>query len=355
MSKTKKVLVVGAGPGGSSAAYFLKHFDKEDSLDVDLIDKLADEKFVRYHDMCGEGINEELIKEIYPLKPQGLVKRVHTYIEHYPGNISIKTEKKGYLIDRSIFLKSIIKEFQNNEGRYKTDNLISINQSKDKIKVKLGKSTNNYDYVIGADGPNSVIREYFGLKARKRHFTQYILEKKPQNGILRFYYDEKYKGDYKWEFPHETNVKIGFPSFVKNNIKIREKILVKQSKFISYGGLNKYVIGRVLLVGDAAAQTNAITKGGIRSAMIAGKMAAKAVVNNNPVRYEQEWNKTQFSSKIFLEAFEKLQTMDNKELQKHIEPFRGRPTIFTNLSLLLFYRKYLKLYKSYDLANEVGW
>jgi len=57
MVKNYKVLVVGAGPAGTSTAFFLKHFDKNNIFNVDLIERLPSDKFSRYHDMCGEAIS----------------------------------------------------------------------------------------------------------------------------------------------------------------------------------------------------------------------------------------------------------------------------------------------------------
>lgn len=355
MVKNYKVLVVGAGPAGTSTAFFLKHFDKNNIFNVDLIERLPSDKFSRYHDMCGEAISNDLLKEIHPLQPEGLTEKIHTIQEHWPGDIDIKTKMNGHLINRIIFLQSIAEKFQKNGGNYKLGTVFSLNQKKDQVKVKINETSEIYDYVIGADGPNSLIRKVLGLKAKQKLFMQYIVDKQPNSGTLTFNYDEKYNGDYMWEFPHGENVKIGFPASSNPPPLINNKIMLKQSKYISYGGLQHYTIGRVLLVGDAAAQTNAITKGGIRSAMIAGKIAAESVVNNNPLLYEQRWLQTNFSSKVFLKAFERLQNMSNSELEKHMKPYAKEVSIFSTIKILLFYKKYLPLYKAYALANKAGW
>lgn len=349
------VLVVGGGPAGCSAAYFIKYYDTDNLIKVDLVDRLSPDKYTKYHDMCGEGISKELLDELSPLKPDGIIEKINSVIEYWPGKISIETKMDGYIIDRAIFFNSIINKFQKMGGNFKEKTVKAISQHKNKVKVQFDKNIKEYDYVIAADGPNSLIRESLGLSGRKKPFVQYIVEKEPQHGILSFYYDKKYNGDYMWEFPHENKVKIGYPLIKGKIFKPNEKILVKQSRFIGYGGLDKYTVGRILLVGDAACQTNAITKGGIRSAMVAGKIAAKSIINRNPEQYEHEWLKKEFSSNLFLDAFEKLKDMDNPELQKHMEPFRKGITFSSNIKCILFYRKYLKLYKAYDLANKVGW
>ena len=58
------VLVVGAGPAGVSAAYFIKQYDKNDLIDVDLVERLNWGKYQQFHDMCGEAISKNLIDEL---------------------------------------------------------------------------------------------------------------------------------------------------------------------------------------------------------------------------------------------------------------------------------------------------
>ena len=46
MSIKCDVLVIDGGPAGSSAAYFLKHYDKDSLIKVDLVDRLNPDKYV---------------------------------------------------------------------------------------------------------------------------------------------------------------------------------------------------------------------------------------------------------------------------------------------------------------------
>jgi flavin-dependent dehydrogenase len=182
------------------------------------------------------------------------------------------------------------------------------------------------------------------------------VDEEPEHDTLIFEYDEKWKGDYKWVFPHGENTKVGFP-FVdhRDREKIEGKILSKQTRIVGFGGIENNVHGNILLVGDAACHSNPITKGGIRPGMVSGKMAAEAVINDNPLEYDEKWKKSDFSSPIFMQAFNRLKEMDNRELARHIKPFRKGFSFFSTIKSLLFYREYLEIYKAYDLSNRVGW
>lgn len=356
-----KILVVGAGPAGVVCSYFLKNYDIENRFEVELIDRLDKKKYDIYHDCCGESISRSIFDEIKPLKPKGVTGKIKKIIEHWPGNIDIETKMDGLQIDRSKFFLSIINEFEKKEGKFTNKSLKDFNQKNNKIKVKFNNEIITYDYVFAADGANSQMRKKLGIFGRIKNYIQYIVDKETDPEILEFFYDEKYEGDYQWIFPHEGKTKIGFPLISGKTFLPKEKILKKQARAIGYGGVDKYVKGNILLIGDAACQTNPITKGGIRPGMVAGKMAADAVINNDPKKYEIEWKKTDYASDLFLKSFEQIKKMDNESLKRHMEPFCNVNLDSTfqryklNMKLLFKYSKYLDIYKSYDLSNKVGW
>lgn len=89
--------------------------------------------------------------------------------------------------------------------------------------------------------------------------------------------------------------------------------------------------------------------------MVSGKMAAEAIINDNPLEYDEKWKKSDFASPLFLQAFNRLKEMDNRELARHMKPFRKGVSIFSTIKSFLFYRKYLEIYRAYDLLNKVGW
>lgn len=355
------ILIVGSGPAGVSCSFFLKKFDKDNRFNVELIDRLNENKYELYHDICGEAVSKDIVNDIKPLKLTNVRGKISKIIEHWPSDIKIETKMEGYLINRSEFFHSTISKFKEMGGKFNNQTLRDINYKNDKIKVKFNETTKKYDYVVAADGANSLVRKKMGISGNVKNYIQYIVEKKSNQDFLEFFYDEKYKGDYKWMFPHGETTKIGFPHIPGKKFSVNGKILKKQARAIGYGGVNKYVAGNILFIGDAACQTNPITKGGIRPAMVAGKKAAYAIISNNPKKYESEWNKTDFASNIFQKSFEKLKKMDNESLIEHIKPLIGIENqekykkLFFYIKILLKYPHYLDIYRSYNLSNKVGW
>jgi digeranylgeranylglycerophospholipid reductase len=360
--KKINVLVVGAGPAGVSAAFFIKHYDTEDAVTVTLAERLDDARYPVYHDMCGEAVSQLLSKDLEPLQPEGIVEKIHLIREYYPGNIVLESQLKGYMIDRTGFFRSIIREYEKIGGMYRNETVSGISQNNEHIVVKFEHRTQAFDYVIAADGANSQIRNALGMEGKKIKLIQYIVDERPSRGILEFHYDEAYEGNYQWVFPHENNIKIGFPALPGKSFEPDGHIIRKQARFIAYGGLPHCVVGRILLIGDAACQTNPISKGGIRAGMIAGKMAAQAIHLRNPKAYEDAWKRSVFSSDMFLKAYIRLQRMKNAELESHIRPFYEYQTSTSALKkgklwmdLALHYRRYLDIYKAYKAIENHGW
>jgi digeranylgeranylglycerophospholipid reductase len=360
--KKLNVLVVGAGPAGTSAAFFIKHYDTEDAITVTLTERLDDARYAVYHDMCGEAVSQFLIKDLEPLQPRGIIEKIHLIKEYFPGNIVLQSLSNGYIIDRMEYFQSIIREYEKIGGIYENAEVKDIYQTNEKVTVKFGCSTKKFDYVIAADGANSQIRKTLGIEGKRIKLIQFIVDKKPSRGILEFYHDEVYEGNYKWEFPHGNNVKIGFPVLVGKKFDPDEEIIQKQVRYVAYGGLKQYVVGRILFVGDAACQVNPLTKGGIRIGMIAGKMAAKAINCNKPEMYDDLWKKSMFSSDIFLKAFIRLQSMKNSELESHIRPFYEYNTSTSALKkvkllmdLALHQRRNMGIYQAYKANTNYGW
>jgi flavin-dependent dehydrogenase len=305
--------------------------------------------------MCGEVVSKWLFEEIAPLKPDGIIGKVRRIANHWPEGITLEEAVEGAFLDRPAFLRSVIRAYKSLGGVYSEGEAKVVSQTSDKVRVDLDGRLNEYDYVIACDGANSSVRRELGLIGRTEQLMQVIADESPEEGVVHFYYDERYNGGYRWAFPHEGKVKIGWPLSAKLELPAGGKILTRQSRAIGYGGLSRYVRGRVLLAGDAACQTNALTNGGIRNGMVAGKMAAEAVSSGQPEAYDYSWKRSKYASHSFLESFDRLSRMPNKELSKHIRPLMGRSKVLTAFNCALFYTKYLSLYRSYNLAARYGW
>ncbi|MEM3555616.1 MAG: NAD(P)/FAD-dependent oxidoreductase [Candidatus Micrarchaeia archaeon] len=344
-----RVLVVGAGPSGVSAAFFLKFLDKDERMVVTLVEKLKKNHYKKYHKMCGEGISKKAFQELEPIRPYGVIEKVDLIRDVYPGGFKLDIKTDGYLIDRRCFLNNVINKFQRLGGHFQNKTVVGIEKPYEKPIVSFLEGREKFDYVIAADGTNSIIRKCLGSSGGlKRLFAQFIVVgNEVGHGTLLFIYDQKYCGDYKWVFPNGKTTKIGFPLFKNINVKeeVGEKVILERhSRVVGYGGMDKYHVGRVLFIGDAAFQTNPITKGGIRSGMIAGKYAAEAILRGNPALYETKWKSSNYNGRWYMHVFTRLEKMNNRQLMEMIKAIGESHS-----------QKYKNFAKTFELAHKYGW
>lgn len=347
------VIIVGAGPAGATAAFFLKFYDK--SKKVLLIDKLDGEQYNTYHRICGEAVRSVIMDELTPLRIDGIVERIHNVREIWCRN-RVEFLADGFIVNRAVMLRSIIEQFMGLGGEYRNSRFLGLETSGDKITVKTNEGTLRTEYLIGADGAHSAVRKSINIPDPDICTgIQYIIDREPKHGILEFYYDEKYKGNYKWVFTNGDTTKIGVVAGTLSKEEINGKILQKQARSIAFGGLRDIVRGNVLLIGDAAGQANAFTKGGIRPGMNAGKWAAEAIIDANPGLYRKKWSDSKFSSKLSAYALERLREMNNEELSNHLNPFTEYQGIMSYIVAALFYTRHLKFYYAQYITGDNGW
>lgn len=359
--KKKKfdIVVIGAGPAGTSTSYFSKYFDKDNELDVLLMESLPKRKFDRYHSMCGEVVSNLIVKDFPNIDVHPFIKnRIDRIVEQWYDTL-ISSKLKGFVIDRPKFLHHIINKFKEKGGYYLNDKFMDMQTKKGeeiKILTYSGKVIKT-KYLVFATGPNPPKLSFLSnLKTNtiKTLLYQVLVEEYPvEKNCIIFFYDEKYKGEYKWIFPWGSYAKLGTP--FDNKIELPKKnIIRKDAKHVCCGILSRYNIGNILLVGDTAFQNNALTKGGIRAAINAGKLAAKSMVlYNNPDRYSELWKKSKFFGKVYLEAYMKLSSMNNREISYHCKPLRYPLLSFPIIPFK--YRKYMGLYRVYRLSVKYGW
>lgn len=323
-------MVVGAGPAGSMAARAAARagakvmmFDKRRELGVPV--------------QCGEALNEDVLKELdISPDPRWALGKTNAVKLVSPSGIEVRiAERKvvgkvGYILDRKIFDKHLAilaaKEGADIMVGTLVDGLILENGKPKGVRVRgaSGRHEVRADVVIAADGVGSRVARWAGLNTALKLDDietgvqfQMVGVNFESPSMMEYYFGNKIApGGYCWVFPKGedmANVGLGVlgsraerrPSDYLRDFVARMPGLSKGKMIeINAGGvpvggpLKQTVKDNLLVVGDAARQVNALTGGGIDSAMragdIAGEVAAKAVAEGDTSEkrlgeYEKRW------------------------------------------------------------------
>jgi digeranylgeranylglycerophospholipid reductase len=347
-------IIVGAGPAGSSVASTLQQKLGKDHQ-VLMLERLPKDKFDRYHRMCGEGISHAGLKESGCLDRKFIVDCITRAVEHWPEEIVIESKLKGYIIDRTLLLKELRRRFEDEGGTVSRGTVDSIKRTGQGfiLGTTSGKEL-KCRYLVGADGAQSIVRKEMFPEDDivKIWAVQAILDVKPDKGAIHFYYDHRYGGGYRWQFPNGNMSRVGFP---RGTCPIPENAVEVHQRAIPIGRLDKLVAGNACIVGDAAAMANPVSFGGIRTAMVSGRMAADAIAKKDLGLYETSWKSSSFADPVFMAGYHTLASMSNEEMARSIRPYKGGLTAFNHAKAILKHPEFRELYRSYGLSMRYGW
>jgi geranylgeranyl reductase family protein len=288
------VIVVGAGPSGTAAAFRLKRFGYR----VLLLDK---RQFPRVKP-CGGGISIKALNLMpWSVAPviERAVKKLGMGVTN-PGTERFEVfEAEGHVctfavreaFDRFNFEKTIEAgvEFEH------TAKLSGIDERGDFVRATFGNRTITARYLIGADGANSTVRRLLDLG--RWFYRGFALEGLvPYSDVLteplaEFFFG-KVRNGYGWLFPKGDHVNVGIYTWDDTVTLSKEQLRAYSLDRIGTERLEQIVgfpIGfggrsyvqnreRVILVGDAAGFAEPLLGEGIYNALKSGQAAASAIM-----------------------------------------------------------------------------
>ncbi|MHA1378842.1 MAG: NAD(P)/FAD-dependent oxidoreductase [Candidatus Helarchaeota archaeon] len=347
------IVIVGAGPAGSTAAKLIA----EEGFKVLLIDKAV---FPRFKP-CGGALTRRIV-ERFPYIASNLKTLTDTEIfgaKIYSPSLKYSTELEsdkplGYMVYREKFDFELVKmaiesgvEFWDD---YQISNIIFeqklvgiISETGEEVKCKA---------VIGADGVRSFVAKKANLNPGWKLdqigvciLKEFDIDKKLRNKLqkikesVHIYVGFENIYGYAWMFIKKFKVNIGIGCLLsekKNNLKnifLKYIDLLKSQNYISdlkiedlKGGLiplklplKKTYGNKVLLIGDAAGFVNSLSGEGLYYALSSGEIAAKTCIellkNNksfsekNLKKYQKSWTKDfgkELKGILFLRRFTRI-------------------------------------------------
>ncbi len=293
-----KILIIGGGPAGSTAARFLakKH-------DVTLIqDKIWDKP-------CGGGVKAWIFDEFDLDK--NLIKHLLDKVYMVYKNEKIKIPLKGKnlaIVKRMEFDEHLRNLAQKAGAKLIYGKFKKFENKKALIEINKEKFLFEYDILIAADGVNSSVRKALNLPSVPKTITHYTKTDKYKTKECEFFFDKELGGNYYgWAFPHENLSHIGsvdaksfenLCKYLNIDTKVKGYFIPTWQENITIQKDNIY------FVGDAAAQVMPLSFEGIYYAIKSAKILANSIINN--LNYKDEWNKKYLKDFKFMKFLENL-------------------------------------------------
>ncbi len=327
IDKSYDIIVAGAGPAGSMAAWQAARHQ----LKVLLLEK---DREVGTPVRCAEGVAKKDLENLLEqdITPGCIAAEISKFRLVAPDGTSvyINIDETGYVLHRRLFdYELALKAARAGVQLVTSAEVLGIlrnGRNIEGVEVLLeGKRMFvRSRIVIAADGVESRVARWAGIDSTVKvkdmeTCVQYTLAGIPlDSDTCDFYFSQEFApGGYAWIFPkgdNTANVGLGISGNIARKkspeayLEIFLNRYFPQSSVVSctVGGvpvdktLKKIVANGFMVVGDAAHQTNPISGGGIVSGMIAGKtageVAATALKENkcgekDLMDYPRQWHK----------------------------------------------------------------
>jgi geranylgeranyl reductase family protein len=323
MTEVYDIVVIGAGPSGSSAA----HAAARRGARVLLIDR---KQRIGVPVQCAELVPQWISRHV-DFSSKSIIQTVERMVTHLPGGSSYEMRGPGYMLDRSLFDKELAAQAVLSGARILTETK-AIALCSDGLVVERGlkQETIRSRVIIGADGAHSSVARFLGLASLKTIVAlQYEVVLTDSQNHVDIFFHKDYEGGYAWFFPKGKTANVGLgtipqgASFLSNLMnqflnhltdmkRLKDmSIIGKTGGSIPCGISQQTVFGNILLVGDAAGHAHPITGAGILHAVmggeIAGRVAAEAIAKGDLrylENYDIEWRET-FGKTLSYGAFKR--------------------------------------------------
>jgi geranylgeranyl reductase family protein len=290
------VLVVGAGPAGSTAAYRLAR----GGASVLLADRA---RFPR-DKPCGGGLTMRAVR-LLPFSVDPVVEDRACLVRFgldFRSHFERRTEEPLVLMTQRSRLDAFLAEQAADAGADFRDGVkvTALEVGTDRVEAVVGGTKVAANAVLGADGVNGVTARAVGLEGGRDYGVG--LEANVPYGVVsparyrgRIFLElANVPGGYGWVFPKGDHVNVGVGGWEREGPRLREHLArfcreyeIDAGRLESVRGYRLPLVhprarltkGRVALLGDAAGLVDPLSGDGIYEAFLSGKLASSATLD----------------------------------------------------------------------------
>jgi geranylgeranyl reductase family protein len=290
------VLVVGAGPAGSTAAYRLAR----EGASILLADRA---RFPR-DKPCGGGLTMRAVR-LLPFSVDPVVEdraRLVRFGLDFRSHFERRTEEPLVLMTQRSRLDAFLAEQAADAGVDFRDGakVTRLEVGTDRVEAVVGGEKVAANVLLGADGVNGVTARAVGLEGGRDYGVG--LEANVPYGVVsparyrgRIFLElANVPGGYGWAFPKGDHVNVGVGGWEREGPRLREHLArfcreyeIDEDRLESVRGYRLPLVhprarltkGRVALLGDAAGLVDPLSGDGIYEAFLSGKLASAATLD----------------------------------------------------------------------------
>ncbi|MCR4348186.1 MAG: NAD(P)/FAD-dependent oxidoreductase [Sulfuricaulis sp.] len=289
--KTVDVLVVGAGPGGSAAAWRAA----KAGYRVLVVER---KKRIGEPVQCAEFIPGPMVD--YARDDGVLSQHIEGMKTYLPSGTVAPSPFPGLMVDRAAFDRALAARAAAAGADIMIDTgLVALDATRRIARVRHDDRSSeiHYQLLMAADGPHSPVARLLGLPPLSVIQTrQYTVPLKAAYADTDIWLSDEFPGGYGWLFPKGglANLGLGIDRQLKPDLKtplehlhgelvrqgrVGPEVMQRTGGAIPVGGLRERLVYKhTLFIGDAGGFTHPITGAGIAAAVQSGERAGLAAV-----------------------------------------------------------------------------